>query len=70
MNFTEKEGVRRHKKLRENMAEANIDVLVVYGNNGRMGIYSGNLAYVSNFISFSGLSLFFNIFKTPLTIFS
>ena len=54
MNFTEKEGVRRHKKLRENMAEANIDVLVVYGNNGRMGIYSGNLAYVSNFISFSG----------------
>ncbi len=36
------------------MEREGIDVLVVYGNSGRQGPRTGNLAYVSNFISFSG----------------
>ena len=36
------------------MEREGLDVLVVYGNSGRQGPRTGNLAYVSNFISFSG----------------
>ena len=36
------------------MGREGLDVLVVYGNSGRQGPRTGNLAYVSNFISFSG----------------
>lgn len=36
------------------MEREELDVLLVYGNSGRQGPRSGNLAYVSNFISFSG----------------
>ena len=36
------------------MESEGLDILVVYGNSGRQGPRTGNLAYVSNFISFSG----------------
>ena len=36
------------------MGREGLDILLVYGNSGRQGPRSGNLAYVSNFISFSG----------------
>ncbi|MFP6869194.1 MAG: Xaa-Pro peptidase family protein [Nitrospinota bacterium] len=54
MGLTNKERDRRYQKLREDMEMENIDFLVVYGNSGRQGSRTGNLAYVSNFIPFSG----------------
>ncbi len=36
------------------MEREGLDILLVYGNSGRQGPRSGNLAYASNFISFSG----------------
>ena len=54
MGLSTKERDRRHANLREAMEREGLDVLVVYGNSGRQGPRTGNLAYVSNFISFSG----------------
>ncbi|MFC1491712.1 M24 family metallopeptidase [Nitrospinota bacterium] len=54
MSLSTKERDRRHEKLRADMERENLDVLLVYGNNGRQGARSGNLTYVSNFRSFSG----------------
>jgi Xaa-Pro aminopeptidase len=54
VSFSTKERDRRHAKLRADMESENLDILVVYGNSGRQGPRTGNLAYVSNFRSFSG----------------
>ncbi|MDP6279531.1 MAG: Xaa-Pro peptidase family protein [Nitrospinota bacterium] len=54
MSFSTKERDRRHANLRADMESENLDILVVYGNSGRQGPRTGNLAYVSNFRSFSG----------------
>ncbi len=54
MGLSIKERDRRHANIRARMESEGLDVLFVYGNSGRQGPRSGNLAYVSNFISFSG----------------
>lgn len=54
MILSTKERDRRHERLRADMERENLDILVVYGNSGRQGPRTGNLAYVSNFRSFSG----------------
>ena len=54
MSLSTKERDRRYQNIRAGMERENLDVLVVYGNSGRQGPNSGNLAYVSNFIPFSG----------------
>jgi len=54
LGLSTKERDRRHANLRAEMEREGMDVLVVYGNSGRQGPRTGNLAYVSNFISFSG----------------
>ncbi len=57
MSFSTKERDRRQARLRADMESENLDILVVYGNSGRQGARTGNLAYVSNFRSFSGQQL-------------
>jgi len=54
MRFSAKERDRRYALIRAAMAKENLDVLLVYGNNGRQGPRSGNLAYVSSYVPFSG----------------
>lgn len=54
MSLSTKEQDRRQGQLRADMAGAGLDVLIIYGNSGRLGPRTGNLAYVSNFRSFSG----------------
>lgn len=54
MSLSTKERDRRYALIRSGMERENLDVLVVYGNSGRQGPNTGNLAYVSNFIPFSG----------------
>ncbi|MEK6712206.1 MAG: Xaa-Pro peptidase family protein [Nitrospinota bacterium] len=54
MPFSVKEKDRRYGLVRAMMAKENLDLLVVYGNSGRQGPRSGNLAYVSSYVPFSG----------------
>lgn len=54
MSLSTKERDRRYANIRSGMERENLDVLVVYGNSGRQGPNTGNLAYVSNYIPFSG----------------
>ena len=53
-SLSTQERDRRQGQLRADMKRAGLDVLIVYGNSGRLGPRTGNLAYVSNFRSFSG----------------
>ncbi|OGL68920.1 MAG: hypothetical protein A3J27_14140 [Candidatus Tectomicrobia bacterium RIFCSPLOWO2_12_FULL_69_37] len=53
-SLSTKERDRRQGQLRADMKRAGLDVLIVYGNSGRLGPRTGNLAYVSNFRPFSG----------------
>ncbi|MFC1491912.1 M24 family metallopeptidase [Nitrospinota bacterium] len=54
MSLSAQERDRRQEQLRADMEREKLDVLIVYANSGRLGPCSGNLAYVSNFRSFSG----------------
>lgn len=54
MSLSTKERDRRHVRLRADLDRENLDFLVLYGNSGRQGPRTGNLAYISNFRSFSG----------------
>lgn len=57
MTFSIQERDRRWGLIRAGMAKESLDLLLVYGNSGRQGPRSGNLAYVSAYRPFSGQQL-------------
>lgn len=54
MSLYRQQRDRRYRQVRADMQNDNLDVSVVYGNSGRLGSHSGNLAYLSKFHPFSG----------------
>lgn len=54
MIFSTKERDRRWRLVRAGMEKENLDLLLVYGNSGKQGPRSGNLAYVSAYRPFAG----------------